>query len=316
MSEYSKDINFMKQVDPVSGFITKPPESFNTTYHEIFPDLNYRWSVLRERFGPEWRWYEEKWKEIPYHLDKYGFRNEHNPDDLEDGYILLCGQSMAEGTGCYFSDSIANFIEEITCTKVYVAATNALDSFGIFYNTMTALSTIKAKPSHILYLPTSPQSHIFTQRTNDGRIINTMDYMGHIKQRISLGFDVDMEWLVNAMDFHRSYFENKHSDFVNDMCLQMINQLDIPSTFIDMAPSGNALSDEYNIEIDGNKVTVDCFPTSEQQVFLTQLHHKPDGHDDYKKVSMKWLNTRSRDLLHTGPELNRKIAKAVCKTIQ
>jgi hypothetical protein len=327
------DKNFIKYFCPDSGFITKPPSSYNTTDYELQPDLLTRWECLRERFSTDWRWYDEKYRNMDYRFDKYGFRNHHDPDTLEDGYIMLAGQSVAEGTGNLYEDTIACHLEKITGRKVYVVATNAIDCVAIHHNIMTALHTIKARPNHIVYLPTLPYSAMLTVRSPKQQVINILSFYGGIKYDIADKFDVDIDWLTQTIDLHRLVFDTGYQWHLYDQCARQLDYLPYDNTILSMTDDGEGdfwTKPEtilYTEARPGHERFFETHSDNSYRLNMGSIPHEKDMNTIFSMqlmtpeqileiTDMNWINRRSRDLIHPSPEENRRMAEAIAVNVE
>lgn len=315
---------FFKYKDPVSGFITRHRDSFNNTFYEATPDSISRWEKTRAVLGPSWAWYDEKYRHIEYSYDKYGFRNWNDPDELkEDNYILCTGQSAFEGIGLPIEDTIPYKIEQVTGIKTYMVATNAVDAQTVYYNTLTALDVLP-KPKHIAYMPTSPDSNCMTYEIEEGKYFNCFTFFGLNREHICNTYGLDEEYLVNTVQMTEQaissgFLEKQWYEYNN-----LIDKLKIDTSIIKFTDTGDGeLYDKIDIEprtvgnerfFNGpNRILMELFPTKGE--FLDLLRAHINLSTPFDRLPLEWINTRARDVLHTGPIHHDKLAKAIANIV-
>ena len=294
-----------------NGFISYTSDHHGKTVTGLAPDLNNRWQVMRELLGPEWRWYDEKYSEIEYKIDKNGFRNSIEPEDIEEGYILQAGQSVVECIGLPWEDTSTQKIMDATGKQVYQVAVSGIDVPTIRDNIIAALKTMP-KPSHIIVWLTNLKSEMMTyHRAGTDDYFNVMPLYGKIKEFMVKKYGINNDWMTQALDVHRActrgsnFHEQLHWQAVKhieDIC----SILDIPLTVCD-CEMDNRIFDkdaEIGVTLDGHWVRfMNLFPVGDEMDKLLSLNEMQDL-ALIEQYPIEWLNTRARDLVHNGPEVS------------
>lgn len=314
---------FFKYKDPASGFITRHKDLFNKTLTHAIPDTTQRWEKTREVLGPDWVWYDDSNRIIEYTYDKYGFRNWNDPDELEeDNYILCTGQSAFEGTGLPIEETIPYKIEQYTGIKTYMVACPVIDTQTVYYNTITALDVLP-KPKHIVYMPTHPDTKVMTFEIEEGKYFNCFTFFGKNREHICNTYGIDEEYLINSVQMteqaiNSGYMLNKFYE-----CNSLIDKLPVDTSIIKFTDDGEGdLYDKIDIEprtvgnerfFNGpNRIIMELFPTKTEFQDLLRAHINLST--PFDRLPLEWINTRARDVLHTGPIHHEKLANAI-KTI-
>ena len=288
------------------GFITIHSDRHNKTQYELAPDFIGKWEQLRQKLGPEWKWYSEEHREIEYNFDRYGFRNNTSPDDLEDGYILLTGQSIIECIGLPWEDTVAGKLERATGKQVYQVSTTGIDSLTILSNTINALRVLP-RPSHIFTVPTSPAAAFITLDYANDMLVNMTPAYGNLKLHLAAEHGVDLDWMTRHVDLtdilceRTGYYNQLYRQSIKiqeDIC----SVLGIKCTMLDMESDRPEFFDQTVPEVytDGDWIRGTHFIPIRANMDKLMNMQELVTQDHINELSMEWINTRARDLVHMG----------------
>ena len=303
-------------IDQVTGFITRDVavrELADNAINALGFESEQHFQKAKELLGPDWIHYNKPIGSFSYDYDSLGFRNPHNLTDLDDGYILVVGQSPIENPGLPWEETLPGCIQSVTGIQTYNMAISGLDTLSVVYNLAHALDPKYPKPSAVIFCPTIHAiTTLVLPDSDDHTLLNVSGWLADMKYALSESRGIPIDWLVSSLDFFQAGVKLNYPEQINRFLRPIAKALvaaidpDIKFVLIEMAHEGGELPENGTA---GRNPDV-FIPMYERrdEIFLKQMEQ---GLKVDPELTLEYANTRARDLFHHGYGINLKGAEDI-----